>query len=393
MNENENEAMGGTTGFGENASRPAEGGSKDRRSSDRTSDGHDRTDSKDNLHPDEEEVKDSKARAKRAAALQSWDDICKETIPEAKVLISGLLMKGHLMALGSKSKQGKSWTLQNLGVCLATEKKWLGIHQCYAANVLYVNFEILKFNFRKRIKTVCDHLGVNAGKGKDLHKLTCWNLKGMVPNYKDFQEKLREALVDAGLSQSKFDCVIIDPWYRMAGGIDENSAGQVGDVLNAFESLAAEFDLAVIYIAHFSKGNQANKDAIDRISGSGVHGRAPDVIITFTPLEEHPDCYVVEYILRDFPAIANHTVRWNAGRCMYEYEPGVRPEVKKTKGRQKKFDLQRFVALLRYPMTSTEWANAALKEMEMEKASFDRYRREAIAQGSVVEVGNLYKKV
>ena len=42
---------------------------------------------------------------------------------------------------------------------------------------------------------------------------------------------------------------------------------------------------AILYAAHFSKGNQAGKDAIDRISGSGVFGRDADTLIILTKHE------------------------------------------------------------------------------------------------------------
>jgi hypothetical protein len=375
----------------ENVNEP-KGSKRDRQSTD------DRDQTSQTSGLDGNKDSEEKAKAKRAAALQSWGDLQDEKIEEPKILISGILQKGHVMALGAKSKQGKSWTLQNLAMCLVTGGKWFGLHQCYKSNVLYVNFEILKFNFRKRIRIICTHLGIDPNGEEIREKLTCWNLKGRVPKYQEFREDLLDALEKAGFDGHKFDVIVIDPWYRMAAGIDENSAGAVGGVLNEFEAIAEEFDLAVIYIAHFSKGNQAGKDPMDRISGSGVHGRLPDVIVTITEIgEKAPNCYAVEYTIRDFSkrdrAVGDHTVRWNEEKCVFEYEPDVRPEVKtKTTGREEKFDLDEFVELLAWPMTSTEWAKAALKEMGMSKGSYDRYRREAMAEGLVVQVGNLYKK-
>jgi len=38
-------------------------------------------------------------------------------------------------------------------------------------------------------------------------------------------------------------------------------------------------DAASVFGAHFSKGNQAGKESIDRISGSGVFARDPDTIL------------------------------------------------------------------------------------------------------------------
>ena len=50
---------------------------------------------------------------------------------------------------------------------------------------------------------------------------------------------------------------------RKAG--PQNKAGDIGLLVNKFEKLAA-----VISCAHHSEGNQAGKESIDRISGSGI---------------------------------------------------------------------------------------------------------------------------
>src|SRR5580700_5023806 len=42
------------------------------------------------------------------------------------------------------------------------------------------------------------------------------------------------------------------------GGRDENAAGDIAALLNEFEKLAVHTGAAVIYSAHYSKGNQAN---------------------------------------------------------------------------------------------------------------------------------------
>ena len=57
-------------------------------------------------------------------------------------------------------------------------------------------------------------------------------------------------------------------------------------MLNEIEALAVETGAAVAFGAHYSKGNQAGKEVIDRIGGSGVFARDPDSILNFTRHEE-----------------------------------------------------------------------------------------------------------
>jgi hypothetical protein len=81
-------------------------------------------------------------------------------------------------------------------------------------------------------------------------------------------------------------------------------------LLNEFEKLAVKSGAATVFTAHFSKGNQSARDAIDRISGSGVFARDPDTIFITTAHQE-PDALVVDSILRNFAPIAPFVVKWN----------------------------------------------------------------------------------
>jgi len=80
--------------------------------------------------------------------------------------------------------------------------------------------------------------------------------------------------------------IILDPVYKCMGHRDENAAGDIGSLLNEVERLAVQTGAAVVFGAHFSKGSQAGKESIDRVSGSGVFARDPDSILTLTRHEE-----------------------------------------------------------------------------------------------------------
>jgi len=106
-----------------------------------------------------------------------------------------------------------------------------------------------------------------------------------------------------------FSLIIIDPVYKGLGDRDENRAGDVASLLNEVERLSVTSGAAVAFGAHFAKGNAAGKEAIDRISGSGVFARDPDTILTMTP-HQHPGCYVIESSLRNLPGKDPFVVEW-----------------------------------------------------------------------------------
>src|SRR5207244_10394065 len=98
------------------------------------------------------------------------------------------------------------------------------------------------------------------------------------------------------IKSKKYVLIILDPIYKLLGSSEENKAGDTATLLNEVESLAVETGAAVAYGSHFSKGNQAQKESIDRVSGSGVYARDPDSIVNFTR-HEKDDCYTVEATL------------------------------------------------------------------------------------------------
>jgi hypothetical protein len=80
-------------------------------------------------------------------------------------------------------------------------------------------------------------------------------------------------------------------------------------MLNQLEKIAVKTDAAVAFGAHYSKGNQALKESIDRIGGSGVFARDPDSILTMTAHEE-PDAFTVDATLRNHAPIEPFVVKW-----------------------------------------------------------------------------------
>ena len=82
----------------------------------------------------------------------------------------------------------------------------------------------------------------------------------------------------------RYSAVIIDPIYKVITG-DENSADQMAQFCNQFDKVCSELGCAVIYCHHHSKGEQGQKRAQDRASGSGVFARDPDALIDMLELE------------------------------------------------------------------------------------------------------------
>lgn len=199
-----------------------------------------------------------------------------KNLPElSDCLIEGILRKGHKMLLSGPSKAGKSFLMLELAIAIAEGKDWLG-WPCTKGRVLYVNLELDRASCYHRMAAVYEATGFEMKHAKDID---VWNLRGKAMPMTELAPRLiRRA------SKRKYSAVIIDPIYKVITG-DENAADQMAKFCNQFDRVCAELGAAVIYCHHHSKGDQGQKRASDRASGSGVFARDPDALIDMIELE------------------------------------------------------------------------------------------------------------
>jgi hypothetical protein len=290
------------------------------------------------------------------------------------LLIEGLLHKGSKMSLGGGSKTFKSWTFLSISVAVATGHDWLNF-KTTRSKVLLVNFEIHQSWLHKRLLTVCEALNLWPETGW----LDFWNLRGHSAPHAIIIPRIIERAKDLG-----YGLVIIDPSYKLIGQGDENSASDVGAMMNSFELITTETDAAVMFGAHFAKGNAAAKEAIDRISGSGVFARDPDSILTFTP-HDQPNCFTVEATLRNLPQINPFVVEWKFPA--FERQPDLNPaDLKKRAGRPKSASSDDLLSLLEHsPLTSSNWQKSASDELGISRGLFFQLKDSLSRNGKVIK--------
>ncbi|MCX7009226.1 MAG: hypothetical protein NTY53_18605 [Kiritimatiellaeota bacterium] len=150
---------------------------------------------------------------------------------------------------------------------------------------------------------------------------------------------------------------------------------------NEIERLAVQSGAAVAFGAHFAKGNASSKDAIDRISGSGVWARDPDAVMVATPHQE-ADAFTVECRLRNHAPLDPFCIRWEFPlmRRDGELDPA---DLKKSKGgREAEHEPEEIAALLcAAALTTSDWRDAAAKQLGVSESTFYRLRKTAEVRG------------
>ena len=223
-------------------------------------------------------------------------------------LISGILREGCKMIITGESKAGKTCLSQNLAVCIAEGKPWLGKFQCQQGKVLYINLEVEEASLYKRFEAMYKAMKLKLTK-EGASNIIPWNLRG----YAVPLDKLAEKIIRRCRNTGPYKAIILDPLYKVQQG-DENSAEAIIKFCNALDMIAHETGAAVIYDHHHPKGPSGERKVIDRGSGSGVFSRDADAICDISFLSPSKDALEllgqqikdgekpmqIAFVLRDF---------------------------------------------------------------------------------------------
>jgi hypothetical protein len=315
------------------------------------------------------------------ALVGATEFLADETIKAPAELIKDLLHKGATAVLGGGSKTNKTWTLLDIATSVATGKPWWDL-ETVQGEVIYINLELMAHTLQQRIVEIQK---VKEGT-EDLSKLHIWQLRGFPLEIGELVDQALITFEDKDLS-----LIIVDPIYRTYGDKDENSATQMTAVFKQVERLAESTNAAVIFGAHYSKGNQAGKEAMDRLSGSGAFARFPDLIITLTKNAKE-DVYDVETISRNMKGKDTFCVRWQFPVMVTTDQ--ATPGQLKLSGQKKKVHFAETLleVLGTEKLTNKEWQAEVVKK-GMSERTFANLKAELVAARRVVKTGDLWAKV
>jgi hypothetical protein len=228
-------------------------------------------------------------------------DFALAQIPRPLALIEGILDAASRMIFGGGSKTYKTWAMSDLALSIAAGAPWLGF-QCHHYPVLYVNFELKPYYMQQRLRAI--RVAKELALASD--QLHIWNLRGHCDvTLLAFKAKLLELI-----EKYQLLVVFIDPFYKLLGTADERVSAELNPILAAFDEINRLTGCTVVCAAHYTKGNQASKDPLDRISGGGSISRDPDNLICFTNHQE-AHCFVMDFTLRDYESPESFVVKWN----------------------------------------------------------------------------------
>lgn len=206
--------------------------------------------------------------------------------------------------------------------------------------------------------------------------LDVWTLRGQETQSDTFLRSLADRTRNSGYS-----LIVLDPIYKLMAGQSENSSAGVGTLCHGIERLMEKSGAAVIYAHHFTKGNQAAKKPMDRMSGSGVFARDADTIITLTE-HEVEGCHVVETTLRNMPSPEPFVVEWDFP-LMVPRDDLDPTDLQNGRNENRSKTADFLLSLLTaHPLTTTEWQSRS-HVGGVSRATFFRTKAKLEASGDV----------
>jgi hypothetical protein len=254
-------------------------------------------------------------------------------------IISGILSMTEKMELVGGAKTFKTWALIDQALSVAGGNPWWG-KQTFLTPVVYLNFELHQPFFEQRLFEVSHARKFEIPPDFHVIHLRGYDLSSPV-SWGHFIWHLKDQL-----HRFEHPLLISDPIYKMLGNRNENSAGDINSIMNQLEDLVQQTEGANCFGHHHTKGNQAEKEAIDRGSGSGVFSRDPDTLMGLTA-HEHPGgkCYTLNTIVRNHAPIEDSVLEWKYPLfvCRHDLDP---QDLKKRAGGQVRYEVAQVVQLL-----------------------------------------------
>lgn len=302
--------------------------------------------------------------------ILSAASICAKRTPVPPEVISSVLHLGGKMAFGGGSKSFKTWTLLEMAICVATGRSWLGKFPTTKGTAIFLNFELPQWAMEDRIRQICSAMKVVVP-----DNLFAWNLRGYATDAAIILPEIQRRLTG-----TQYTLLVLDPLYKLLGSRDENASRDMADLMNQIEKLAVELGPAIAFGSHYSKGNQASKNPMDRMSGSGVFARDPDTIVTMTEHTE-PNAFTIDLTLRNFPQMESFVVRRQHPLMMIdgELDPS---KLKQAGGRPIGVSKEEVLSCLVGSMKPAAWQAAAAAK-DITESTWDRRRAELVRDGAV----------
>lgn len=233
-------------------------------------------------------------------------------IEKPQWLVEGIWQKGTYGMIAGEPKTYKSVQATDLALSVASGKPFLGHFKVQTEGaVLYIQEENNVQTVQDRVFKIASEKGLLTSTPKGLalpSDLPIYFSNNFGINLTD--KNSRELLEDT-IKRIKPILVILDPLYMMMGGVDENNATEVGDLLKWLTHLRNVYGVSILLCHHYNKGN-GNTRGGQRVRGSSAfHAWVESAIYVKATTELYT--VKIEREFRAFPTMPELTFKLELG--------------------------------------------------------------------------------
>jgi len=237
---------------------------------------------------------EEKANEGATLLLPPWDKIrASDPPPLNPALIPGIVRRGYTIEVGGKAKVGKSMFAIGLTVRVVCGGDFCGREIQGGGRCLYVDPEIHPNELHKRFSVVCDSMGVD--KAKVDAGVVKWTLRGATtPEGKPATITDVAHDIEARCKPGDFDLIVLDSCAALLEG-EENASITIRSFYNVVLRIVEATGATVLFVVHFGKAKDGDRDPADRARGSSAWTDCPDAILTLVetfPKDGDPSDYL-----------------------------------------------------------------------------------------------------
>jgi hypothetical protein len=232
----------------------------------------------------------------------SLGEFVTHQLPQVPDLLGhGVICQGSLVSLVGRAKLGKTWVVTHLGLTVAgLEPHFLSadIPVRQHGPVLFFNCEVAEAVFQRRLQLL---LTEAEKRGLDTRAARRQFFPVTVRGLLRLDRKVGEEAVLKLADQTKPVLIILDPIGPLHGW-DENSADEMGRLLNLLLALCQKTGAAIVFVHHAPKSMEGREE-IHYGRGSSVFGDRVDSALSLVPSGEQGEGsrLKLSFILRNGP--------------------------------------------------------------------------------------------
>jgi hypothetical protein len=216
----------------------------------------------------------------RRRRLVSYDDFLKRSLPRPRWLVESIWSEDAHGILAGPPKSYKSVIATDLAVSVASGTPFLDHFSVPKTGpVIIIQEENDPGEMQDRLQRIA-HSRALTGAAELRHGTLEVSADRSLPigllNNEGFDLTSEEDIewLEEEVNQKEPVLLILDPFYLMTPGMDENSASDVTPILKRLLRLKQHYDCGVLILHHHKKSNAENPTTgLERMSGTGVFGR------------------------------------------------------------------------------------------------------------------------